>query len=147
MMDFYYFEKLERMQRRIHRKFLSEWNAISPMKLTIHQAIVLQTLARGGLHTVTELADIVCISCGGLTILCDKLEEKGLVVRVRDETDRRLVNMQITDQGRKLVQSIVGLKGELVERMLDGLSTQDMSTLDSIYTKVLRNLGEQNGQA
>ncbi|WP_248925188.1 MarR family winged helix-turn-helix transcriptional regulator [Paenibacillus hamazuiensis] len=149
MLDYYYFEKLERMSRQVQRKFIAEWNAISPMNLSLPQVALLQALSREGIYKVSDLAEVVCITTGGLTLICDKLEEKELIERTRDEVDRRLVYISISPKGRKVVQSIQGLKGELVSRMFEGITMEDMKVMDKVYSTVLRNLEahkEEQGQ-
>ncbi|NLT83200.1 MarR family transcriptional regulator, partial [Coprothermobacter proteolyticus] len=50
-------------------------------------------------------SDALVVTMGGLTPHVDKLVEKGLVRRFRDEErDRRLVLVEITDQGQRLLK-------------------------------------------
>jgi DNA-binding MarR family transcriptional regulator len=140
VIDYYDLEKLERMHLQIHKKFISGWNAISPLKLSLPQANMLQMLQKEGMMKVSDLADLLCMSPGGLTILCDKLEEKGLIHRDRDEGDRRIVYLKISEAGEEVNNRITEIKGKLIERTVQGITDEDLRMLKKLYSVVLRNL-------
>ena len=54
----------------------------------------------GKATTVAELARECELDAGAMTRLLDRLEAKGLCRRVRSVTDRRVVNIELTDEGR-----------------------------------------------
>ena len=47
-----------------------------------------------------ELQDLLGIQAGSMSEIAAKLEDKGLITRVRSEGDRRKVSLSITEQGR-----------------------------------------------
>ena len=53
--------------------------------------------------TMTELADAVSLTTGGVTRLADRLAEDGLVERLACPTDRRVVHLGLTPRGRKVL--------------------------------------------
>ena len=53
---------------------------------------------------MTELADQILYSKSGFTRLIDRMEEAGLVSRVRPPNDRRSILVTITDQGAQTMQ-------------------------------------------
>lgn len=62
---------------------------------------VLLRIARSayGRVTMSELADSVAITTGGVTRLADRLEKDGLVERVNCPSDRRVTYLALTEQG------------------------------------------------
>lgn len=140
MYDYIYFEKLVNSHRQLRKKFMHEWNALIPYNLTLQQSNLLQCLEKEGAQKVSDLADCLCVTAGALTILCDKLVERQFIERIRDEKDRRIVYLQISDKGRKAVQAIKGVKGEVIERLFRGIDAQDLKVMDKVYTALLRNL-------
>ena len=52
---------------------------------------------------MNELAERILYSKSGFTRVVDRLEEEGLVRRVRPENDRRSVLVVLTDAGRKML--------------------------------------------
>jgi DNA-binding MarR family transcriptional regulator len=57
-----------------------------------------------GVVSMSELADAVALTTGGVTRLADRLERDGLVRRLACPTDRRVVHLTLTDTGRALLE-------------------------------------------
>jgi DNA-binding MarR family transcriptional regulator len=57
------------------------------------------------------------------------MEQRGLVERVRDGDDRRVVNAQMTDLGRATVADLDGWRAELVEQVVEPLATDQLEAL------------------
>jgi DNA-binding MarR family transcriptional regulator len=72
--------------------------------LTGPQALLLKSL-QGSPITVGELAGRVSLSQGTVTDILNRLEQRGLIQRVRDEVDRRRVWVGLTAAGLALLAS------------------------------------------
>jgi DNA-binding MarR family transcriptional regulator len=59
-----------------------------------------------GAPTVGDLADHLLIQHHGAVQLVDRAAAAGLVTRRRDEADHRLVHVVLTDEGRRLLESL-----------------------------------------
>ena len=57
----------------------------------------------GGLR-MNELAERILCSKGGFTRVVDRMEEAGLVRRVRPDNDRRSILVVLTDSGRDMIE-------------------------------------------
>lgn len=68
------------------------------------QIILLIKLKTSGGLKAAEIASFAGVTPGAVTSMCDKLEKTGLITRVRDTTDRRVVRMQLTSEGDRYVQ-------------------------------------------
>ena len=64
------------------------------------QGRILRTLCQRGEMPQKELQDLLGIQAGSMSEIAAKLEDKGLIVRVRSEGDRRKVFLSIAEQGR-----------------------------------------------
>ncbi|KCZ52051.1 MarR family winged helix-turn-helix transcriptional regulator [Hyphomonas pacifica] len=69
--------------------------------LTAPQLLVLQTLARSGWDKPSEIARQIHLSQATVTSIVDRLEAAGLVERKRNQDDRRVIDVVITERGRK----------------------------------------------
>ena len=65
------------------------------------QLHVLYLLDCEGTQSMTALADAMDVSLPNVTGLIDRMVERGLVERLRDESDRRVVAVRPTDAGRE----------------------------------------------
>jgi DNA-binding MarR family transcriptional regulator len=69
-----------------------------------------------------------------VTRLLDRMEEAGLVVRSRDNDDRRLVSTRITAVGRRLVDELDAPVGEHNRRRIGHLTGKQLSDLVELLT-------------
>ncbi len=72
---------------------------------------------------MTELAGTLRISIQQLTKVVHALVEKKLVVRKSALSNRRLVLIELTDEGYDLIDQIIKGKAESVAHFLSGLTT------------------------
>jgi DNA-binding MarR family transcriptional regulator len=106
---------------------------------------VLAALRRAGEPyrlTPTRLALEAMISTAGMTNRLDRLEGAGLVRRLADPDDRRGILVELTAEGRELVDSAVDAHRGLSKRLLGGLSAAEREQLDQLLRKLLAPLDE-----
>lgn len=72
--------------------------------LTGPQLWTLKTLQRGGTMPVGRLAAALAVHQSSVSILLDRLEQRGLVRRLRAGPDRRVVRVELTRRGRATAQ-------------------------------------------
>lgn len=68
------------------------------------QGRILRILAKEGELTQREMQERLMIQAGSLSELVSKLEAKGMLLRERDENDKRKVSLKITPAGLKAVE-------------------------------------------
>jgi len=110
--------------------------------LTNAQWLPILKLQQGQASTVAELARACTMDAGAMTRLLDRLETKGLCKRTRSESDRRVVNIHLTDTGREVAQGIPGVLCAVLNSHLSGLSPEEFSTLKQLLHRVLANTTE-----
>ena len=64
---------------------------------------------------------------------------EGLLQRTPDGTDRRMVHLSITPEGRPLARECQGLQEHCGARLLDGLSPEQVCQLRELLETVLDN--------
>jgi DNA-binding MarR family transcriptional regulator len=79
--------------------------------------LVLQVYPGPAGPTISELADHLLIRPHSAVQLADRVEALGLVRRHRDDTDRRLVRLQLTPAGRRRVQELQATHSEELRRL------------------------------
>ncbi|WP_449463263.1 MarR family transcriptional regulator [Tardisphaera miroshnichenkoae] len=97
---------------------------------------VLRCLYLNGTCTMTEASRTVLMSPGGLTPLIDSMEKRGLVVRVRSHEDRRVVNLSITDEGRRVLEESNSALENFVRRLLEDKSSDEVYSVLKFMTSV-----------
>ena len=89
-----------------------------------------------------DLAETLGIEGPSLVRLLDSLEGQGLIERREDETDRRAKTVHLTADGRTLVEGIRGVAAEVRERLLAGVSDEDMFTCLGLLGRIERNVAD-----
>jgi DNA-binding MarR family transcriptional regulator len=77
-----------------------------------------------------KLADMLDVTPANVTGIVDKLIEQGLVKRVENAADRRVVFLESTEAGKKLIANLEQVATENSTRMLSGLNEEE---LDHLY--------------
>ena len=104
--------------------------------LTAPQFYVLATIGYAGGLPFGEIGAKMMVTVSNLTGIVDRLEEKNLVVRQRDASDRRVVRVVLTDKGAKLYKSTIPLFEKSVEKIFAGLGKPDQKELSAILRKL-----------
>src|SRR3954447_11493073 len=77
-------------------------HGLAPVDLSVPQYRVMALLA-GGPAASSWLADRLTVSPPSVTAVVDGLVARDLVVRIPDASDRRRLNLELTDAGRRLL--------------------------------------------
>lgn len=85
-----------------------------------------------------ELAEFLLVAVNTVTTIVDKLEDKQLVRRVRDESDRRIVMVELTDRGREAYQGILESRLNACRAMLTPLTEDEQDIFMVLMRKIAR---------
>jgi len=110
--------------------------------LTRAQWGVLAKLERTEGMKQAEIADLMEIQPITLTRLIDKLCDLGLIERRSDDSDRRVNRLYLTEAARPLMLQLNGLRHELTQTALAGLSAADTNLLVAQLETVKNNVRE-----
>jgi DNA-binding MarR family transcriptional regulator len=96
-------------------------------------------LTCGGL-TCGEIGERLVSPGPDVTRLLDRLEERGLVTRLRDAEDRRVVRARITEEGIDLLTGLDEPVGRILGRLLGPLGKERLRTLVALLEEARRGL-------
>ena len=100
----------------------------------IVQERIVALLAREGTLSQQMLQEHLHIRPGSMSEILSKLEAKGLILRERDESDKRKVTLSLTEKGKAAAQ-----KGEVEKRdaAFDALTDEERASLRALLEKLL----------
>lgn len=101
---------------------------IAPYELTLPQYYALLFLREQTL-TMGELCCRLYLASSTLTDLIDRMEKQGLVQRVRDEEDRRVIRLQIQEEGMKIIDQVMQDRLQFLSHKLDRLDATQVDNL------------------
>jgi DNA-binding MarR family transcriptional regulator len=107
--------------------------------LTYVQWLPLYKLAMKQGNTVASLARELEIDAGAMTRSMDRLEAKGLVRRERSTSDRRVVFLVLTAEGRKVARKVPAVLSEVLNGHLQGFSNEEWQLLLQFLNRMLAN--------
>ena len=99
----------------------------------------LHKLHKGQATTVAELARECQLDTGAMTRLLDRLEAKGLCRRVRSLADRRVVNIELTEEGHAAAQEVPHVLCRVLNQHLAGFSSEELAELKTYLYRILDN--------
>jgi DNA-binding MarR family transcriptional regulator len=122
---------------RLHRRLRQQAvGGLSPA-----QTSALASTDRLGAPTLGELASLESVQPPSMTRIIAALEELGLVARIVDPTDRRVVRVQVSDAGRRVLVESRSRKNVYLARQLHRLTPDEREALAGL-TAVLERLAE-----
>ncbi len=120
--------------RRIFKAIQDYFQEISKKYgITGPQLWALKTVAANGSLSLGELSKKMYLHPSTISGVVDRLEKKGFVVRDRGQEDRRVVKVQLTPRGKKIVARA---PNPIQGKMIYGLNRLKKRELTSIYDAV-----------
>ncbi|HLP89586.1 MAG TPA: MarR family transcriptional regulator [Nostocaceae cyanobacterium] len=117
---------------------------LAKYELNVWSFDVLATLRRQGYPyqlKPTDLYSLLMLSSGAMTNRIDRLEQDGLVIRLRDPSDRRSVIVQLTPKGIQLADTVMPVLLESEQKLLALFTTpDDTETLITLLRQSLLSL-------
>ena len=86
---------------------------------------ILEILLHKGPLPVNTIGNRMRLTSGSITAAVDRLEQKGLVERRHDPTDRRARMVHLTETGRKLIDCAFADHEAAMERATSGLTASE----------------------
>jgi len=96
--------------------------------------------------TQVEIGERLIASRPNITSLIDKLEKKGHVLRKKVASDRRIFEIELTPDGKKLLEKVEPQYIKEVEKAMSSISTADCKRINTIMPKIRQKLVSAGGK-
>ncbi|MFD8015206.1 MarR family winged helix-turn-helix transcriptional regulator [Streptomyces sp. NPDC058955] len=126
-------EQLLRLTRRLHR---IQKRHLEPVGITPAQSRLLRVVAHYG-DTPPRMADLAArleVVPRAVTSLVDGLEAAGRVRRVPDPSNRRVIRIELTDEGRATLRELRSARRAAAEDILAPLTVEQREVLGGLLT-------------
>jgi DNA-binding MarR family transcriptional regulator len=130
-------DRISGLSKRLHRT-MDE--TLSEFGLDTAEHKVLGALSQEGepyRSTPGRLARRMELSSGAMTNRLDRMEESGLIRRLPDPDDRRSVVVELTEQGRELYRSAVGVQAKKEALVAGALNDREKRQLNALLRKMM----------
>ncbi|EKN69939.1 MarR family transcriptional regulator [Neobacillus bataviensis LMG 21833] len=146
----------ELIDQYINLTFSIEKNSVQLIKgqigndLTSDQHYILRYINQREECTSSELADVFNVKKSAITAIIERLWKKGFIKRTRDEQDRRVVYLTLTEGGQELFREtelrIYQLVGSLIKQFDQAEIEAFMKTYEKLNRIILATKEEMLGE-
>jgi DNA-binding MarR family transcriptional regulator len=117
--------------------------SLKPLNMTFPQFGALLNLARGDRITQRELAERMEADATTTMVLCDSLERKGWLNRVKDPSDRRVNRLVLTEEGKAVSARAYPLMLSRYGLFTQGISQAEIEVILPVLGKLYGFISEQ----
>lgn len=128
---------LIQISRRLHKRAGNDLNALG---LYAGQEKFLLLLWEQDALTQSQIAEHMCVEHATVTQVLERLERVGLIQRCRDEKDRRISRVSLTEKGRSLQEPIQRLWSEWEAQALVSFTLEEKLLLRRFLLQMQENL-------
>lgn len=129
--------RIDYLIRKKGREILKNFN------ITVPQFTALQILVHNRSLTIGELSQRMGLACSTITDLVDRMENNNLVVRQRDDRDKRVVRVQVLPLGYDIMDKVLEKRVKFLEDKMEGLELEKRLALseglESLYKIMKEN--------
>jgi len=123
------------------KKLKSNYNITTP------QFVCLAAIVDGGRITATHLSKEIHLSTSTLVGIIDRLEAAGLVQKIRSKTDRRVIFIEASAKGKKLIKKIPSPLQEGFVIALNSLEVHEQASILAALLKVVNLMEAEHIEA
>jgi DNA-binding MarR family transcriptional regulator len=129
------------LSRYMYRMFAKAIAAeLAPFGLVAGQWSVLRALwVEEGLSQV-DLADRMRVEKASLTTVLEVMDKQGLIRRTRNSSDRRKVNIYLTQKSQRLRDDLLPFVGKINRKATRGMSSAEVDAFRALLCRVIANL-------
>jgi DNA-binding MarR family transcriptional regulator len=110
--------------------------------ITVPQIQVLRVLKEDGPQSLVELSKKLESSTSSLSGIVDRLEKEGLVIRQRDQKDRRVVWISLTEKCEEQFKKFPITQAQYIRKYLEKMNPADVEILIEKLEKFVEVLKE-----
>ena len=112
------------------RQILSNYTVTPP------QFVALQWLFEHGDMTIGDLSTKMYLAFSTTTDLVDRMEKNQLVMRVRDEQDRRVVRIHLLKEGERVIEEVIQKRQDYLQDILSDFDASEVQHLSTLLQKL-----------
>ncbi len=114
----------------------SHTRRVSHLNLTNPQFNVLETLNSEGSMSLKEISKKLNVTGANITCVMDNLEKHNFAERIPSTTDRRIINAEMTEEGKKVFNKITPIYLESIDEETNKLSDEEKVQLLELLSKL-----------
>jgi len=130
--------EMEALMRNVYRKLRQEMNLVYDNEMSRNEFFILKTLYELGPKKSSDLSKMLNVSASHITAITDSLIEKKWIDRVRSVQDRRIVDIHLTEEGKKTLLLFEKKKTDFLLEKFNEFSEEDIKNFIILFNKLLK---------
>jgi DNA-binding MarR family transcriptional regulator len=130
-------EELTTNFRCIIRRFRADINQLFESYIPLNEFFVLRILKRDKQQMVSKIANELTVSNSHITAVTEKLIKRGLIERNRCNNDRRVVYLDITEEGILLVSEMEEMQENYMKEKFNCYSDEEIQLLNDLFKRMV----------
>lgn len=120
---------------------------LAPLDIKTPHLDILINLYRSAGISQQELARKLLVGRSNMSMLLPQLERRGLIRRMPDAKDRRVLRLDLTDEGRSLTEAAMAIQTDLIETTLSHTPLETCLTMaESMETVIAVLMKEERDE-
>lgn len=121
--------------------------ALVPLGLKTAHLDMMMNIHRHPGMSQQELANKLLVGRSNITMLLPQMETRGLVRRMVDKRDKRVLRLELTDEGEELLSRALKIHFDLVERIMAQSTPQECDAVGDQMRRIVETLTEEQDTA
>lgn len=130
--------EMEALMRNVYRKLRQEMNLVYDNEMSRNEFFILKTLYELGPKKSSDLSKMLNVSASHITAITDSLIEKKWIDRIRSVQDRRIVDIHLTEEGKKTLLLFEKKKTDFLLEKFNDFSEEDIKNFIILFNKLLK---------
>ncbi len=126
-----------RASQLIHQKL---GRALAPLDIKVPHLDILANLYRFEGISQQDLAHKLLVGRSNISMLLPQIEKRGLIERRKDETDKRILRLYLTDKGREITLKALAIELELIEHSMSTTDTDGCNFVGEVMNRMIRQM-------
>ena len=126
------------LMKRLHDGMLRE--ACGPALSLIEDNIICFLQNNPGHDTAADIVDLRGLSKGNVSGGVEKLIQKGLLARVPDPLDRRVIHLKLTPAAREIARATARVNSDFSRELMNGFTEDELAALEALLARRGQNI-------
>lgn len=137
-------DKLISLTMQISKCMMHQANAsLEERAATMLQMHVLSYLEKHPSAKSSEIAKYLNASLSSTAQVIERMHKLGLIQRIGDNNDRRVIHHEVTDEGKEKLKQIREAKRARMKKLFANIDSKDIDDLIRIQEKIVKGLNEE----
>ncbi len=107
------------------------------VKLSMSEVHTLENIEKSESKTMSDVAKRSLVTQGTLTVAVNRLQEKGYIIREKDNKDRRIVRLNLTSKAIKVLEIHDQFHKEMIDSFIEDLQVDQDHALINSLSKIM----------